>query len=286
MTPNDDLSQYALLAELTTTWLGRSYHYLESLDSTNDKLKAWAAAGYPAGTVLLADYQTAGRGRLDRRWEAPPASSLLFSTLLRPGWPARQGGWLTMLGGLAVAETIEAITGLSARLKWPNDVVLEDEYLEDEYLKDEFAETTGAWRKVGGLLLDGALDAAGRLESVILGIGLNVNVPATALPRTATPATSLLAAAGRPFPRRPLLLALLARLEARYDAAMGGVSPWAEWNERLVTIGRNVRVAAIGQAQTLDGRAEGTDEWGQLLVRDAAGRLHTVAAGDVTLRED
>jgi BirA family biotin operon repressor/biotin-[acetyl-CoA-carboxylase] ligase len=267
---DDNLDETEVRAALTTAWLGQSYFYLDAIDSTNDHMKAWAAdPAYPTGTVLLTDYQSAGRGRLDRRWEAPPGTSLLFSVLFRPGWPAEQGPWLTMLAGLAAAEAIEAVAGLPARLKWPNDVVIDHD---------------GAWRKVGGLLLDTTLGSDGRLESAILGIGLNVNIPAEALSAAATPATSLLVAGGRPVARRPLLIALLERLERRYDAADAGRSPHAEWRERLVTIGHPVTVSAAGSDQVLTGIAEDTDEWGQLIVRDETGRRRTIAAGDVTLR--
>ena len=168
-----------------------------------------------------------------------------------------------------VVAAIESVAGRPARLKWPNDVVLDHD---------------GAWRKVCGLLLDSTLDPAGRLESAILGVGLNVNIPAEQLPVAPMPPISLQVAAGRPIARRPLLLALLDRLEQGYDAADAGQSPWAEWNARLITIGQAVRVSA-GSSAALEGLAEGTDEWGQLLVRDAAGRQHVVAAGDVTLRD-
>jgi BirA family biotin operon repressor/biotin-[acetyl-CoA-carboxylase] ligase len=265
-----ELQEAAVRAEMATGWLGRPYFYVETIDSTNDRLKAWAAdPAYPAGTVLLTDYQSAGRGRLDRRWEAPPGTSLLFSVLLRPGWPAERGAWLMMLAGLAVAETVEDVAGLPARLKWPNDVVIAYE---------------GEWRKTCGLLLDATLAPDERLATAVVGIGLNVNIPAAALPEASTPATSLLVAGGRPVARRPLLLALLNRLERYYEAADAGQSPWAAWNERLITIGRPVVVSAAGPADALSGVAEGADEWGRLLVRDAAGRLHAVAAGDVTLR--
>ncbi len=145
------------------------------------------------------------------------------------------------------------------------------------------------WGKVGGVLLDAALDGDGRLAHAVIGIGLNVNVPVGALPNTAVtpaalPAASLLVAAGRPTPRRTLLVALLERLEAYYDAADAGRSPHAPWNARLMTLGQAVRVSAAGSAAPLAGVAEGTNEGGCLLVRDAAGTLHTVAAGDVTLR--
>ncbi len=267
----DQLDEASVRSELATTWLGRPYHYVADIDSTNDRLKEWAADPARAtGTVLLAEFQSAGRGRLDRRWEAPPGGGLLFSALLRPGWPARQGVWLTMLAGLAVAAAIESVAGRPARLKWPNDVVLDHD---------------GVWRKVCGMLLDSTLDAAGRLESAILGVGLNVNIPTEQLPVAPMPPISLQVAAGRPIARRPLLLALLDRLERGYDAADAGHSPWAEWNARLITTGQTVRVSAAGSAAVLEGLAEGTDEWGQLLVRDAAGRQHVVAAGDVTLRD-
>lgn len=269
MTAELELSEAAVGATLTTRWLGRAYRYAAELDSTNEQMKRWAAEGAPHGAVWLANFQSAGRGRLDRRWDTPPGTSLLLSALLRPaGWPAERGAWLTMLAGLAVAEAVEAVAGLPARLKWPNDVLLEHE---------------GEWRKAGGLLLDAALNGD-QLTTAILGIGLNVNVPAGVLPDFATPATSLLAAGGQPLSRRALLAELLARLERHYEAADAGQSPAAAWSARLITLGRAVVVSAAGTAAPLAGVAEGVDEWGRLLVRDAAGQLHTVAAGDVTLR--
>ena len=272
--PENELSEAAVRAELATVWLGRPYLYMEEVESTNDRMKAWVAdPAYPSGTVLLADYQFAGRGRLDRRWEAPPGMALLFSVLLRPHWPAHQGSWLTMLAGLAVAEAIEDVAELPARLKWPNDVVL--------------AEGEGPeWRKVCGLLLDVTLAPGGesRLESAIIGIGLNVNTPAARLSAATTPATSLLIAGGKPVSRRALLVAILARLERHYDAALDGRSPAQTWATRLITLGRRVTVTTTASAAPLIGTAEGIDAWGQLLVRDDGGALHTVAAGDVTLR--
>ncbi len=283
---NDDLSEAAVGATLTTAWLGRVYRYLPRTGSTNDDLKAWAAGIAPApplansrpapaspaphGAVLATGYQSAGRGRLDRRWDAPPDTSLLLSLLLRSGdWPAERGPWLTMLAGLAVAEAIEVVVGLPARLKWPNDVVL---------AHDE------GWRKVCGLLLDTTLDAAGRLETAVVGIGLNVNIPAGQLPAAITPPTSLLVAAGRVVARRPLLAALLAMLERHYERVAAGHSPAEAWSARLITLGQRVQVTAAGAGTPLVGLAEATDAWGRLLVRDDAGRQHTIAAGDVTLR--
>lgn len=267
---SDELSEPNVTPVLTTNWLGRPYLYTAAIASTNDELKTLSAdPDVASGTVLLADYQSSGRGRMQRRWETPPGSSLLFSALFRPNWPARQSFWLMMLAGLAVTESIEATTGLDARLKWPNDVVIE---------------LGGQWRKLCGLLLDVALSTDGRVESAVLGVGLNVNISAEDLPEAVTPPASLLVAAGRPVPRVPLLVELLQRMERHYDAALAGLSPVEAWSERLVTLGRAVRVTAAGSAEALTGVAESVDAWGRLLVRDEAGILHAVAAGDVTLR--
>lgn len=225
-----------------------------------------ADKGAPAGTLLLTDYQAAGKGRFDRRWEAPPTTSLLLSLLFRPGWPARQAPWLTMCAGLAVVDAVESETGLRAGLKWPNDVMLK---------------TDSGWRKIGGLLLETELEDD-HLQLAVLGIGLNVNIPLEQLP--APGATSLLAAGGQTTPRLPLLAALLEHLERRYEAADQGESPQPAWDRRLITRGQQVQVS--GGRETVEGIAEGTDEWGRLLVRDDEGRVHALAAGDVTLREE
>lgn len=273
MVKDNDLSKTAVTDTLRTTWLGRPYLYFESVESTNVLLKEHLAtadeAALPAGTVYLTDFQSAGRGRLARRWEAPACTSLLFSVLLRPGWPTQQANWLTMMASMAAADAIESLTELTVSVKWPNDLMLLSGHV---------------WHKVGGILLEGDLGEDGRLRSVILGIGLNVNIPANQLPAAVTPATSLQVAGGRPLPRRPLLIALLSRLEAYYEAAGQGESPQPAWNRRLMMVGQPVQVTPTTGGEAISGIAEGTDPWGQLLVRDDTGVLHTIAAGDVTLR--
>lgn len=265
-----ELHETAVQPRLTTQWIGRSYRYFASVGSTNTLLKEAATAqALPAGAVFLTDYQSQGRGRLERRWEAPPGTSLLLSVLFRPQWPAERLSWLTMIAGLAVAEAMEAAAVVPVALKWPNDVVIEHK---------------GVWRKVCGLLLEGTITAEERLAYAVLGVGMNVNITAAQLPAASTPPISLLVAAGRPISRLELLVAFLARLEQRYATADAGESPQPAWNRRLVTLGREVIVSRVGEAETLTGVAEDTDEWGQLRVRDAVGRIHTVAAGDVTLR--
>jgi BirA family biotin operon repressor/biotin-[acetyl-CoA-carboxylase] ligase len=181
--------------------------------------------------------------------------------------------WLVMLGSLAAAEAIETVAGIPVRLKWPNDLLVE---------------VNGAWRKVGGLLLETRLDPSGNVTTAVLGIGLNVNQAADQLPDaiySPTTPTSLRLASGRTQSRRELLAACLGRLERHYEAAANGRSPQPAWRERLITLGDTVTVSIDGLTPSLEGVAEDVDPWGCLLVRDQSGRLHTIAAGDVTLRE-
>ena len=269
MSEADSLSVPAISSALRTNWLGRPVHYRAATGSTNDDLHELSLKGAPAGTLLVTDYQSQGKGRLDRRWETPPGTSLLCSLLFRPGWPAEQAAWLTMAAGVAAVEAIRSLTGLAAFLKWPNDLVLAGE--------------NGDWQKVGGLLASGTF-ANQELASLILGTGINVNIPAGALPQASTPPTSLLIALGRPVSRLALLAAYLTQLENLYQAAGEGHSPHSVWQERLVTLGQPVVISNLGRPSPLSGIAEGTDRWGSLLVRDRTGQLHTIAAGDATLR--
>lgn len=265
---NEILDLNRISKALGTKWLGRSLVYKESVGSTNDLLLQMAAKGAAAGTVIVADFQTKGRGRHGRSWQAPPGTSLLFSVLFRPDWPAERSPWLTMIAGLAAAEAVAAETGLLARLKWPNDIVVK---------------SGGRWRKLGGMLLDGNF-ADARLRTAVLGTGLNVNIAPDELPESATPATSLSAETGWLVSREKLLARILNGLEKRYLGMEMGHSPWLAWNESLVTLGREVRISGAKHPEAVEGVAEATDEWGRLLVRDPAGRLHKVSAGEVTLR--
>ncbi|MCB8985333.1 MAG: biotin--[acetyl-CoA-carboxylase] ligase [Ardenticatenaceae bacterium] len=269
---DDELTKTAVLPHLSTRWLGQNYHFYDTITSTNDILKEWVNQGDasqpPAGTVLVADYQSAGRGRMSRRWEAERGTSLMFSLLLRPNWPAQQLTWLTMIASLAVVEAAEHLVSVPLGVKWPNDVMLS---------------LDGSWRKWGGLLLEGSVGEDGRLQTAILGIGLNVNMTAVQLPEGLTPVSSLSLAAGHRLSRRRLLVDILASLERHYEAAAAGDSPQTRWRERLITLGQAVTVHQAGQA-ALQGQAVDVDAWGQLLVQTRDGRMHTIAAGDVSLR--
>jgi BirA family biotin operon repressor/biotin-[acetyl-CoA-carboxylase] ligase len=267
----DKISQDTVGAILATRWLGRDYHYADSVASTNDSLRIALRHDHSPighGAVLVAEYQEAGKGRMGRHWEAPWGTSLLFSVLFRPTWSAAQLPWLSLLAGLATAEAIEQAAGVRTGLKWPNDVMIEV--------------GPQRWHKVSGLLLESEV-SGDRIDYAIAGIGINVNIPADELPQAVVPATSLLAATGRHVSRPSLLADLLWRLENWYDAADSGRSPVEHYRRRLLTINQDVAVARFPQGPALFGRAEGIDELGQLIVRDEQGVVHIISAGDVTL---
>ena len=222
---------------LRTRTLGRNLIYLDSTDSTNLLASRLSADGAPSGTVVVADHQTAGRGRLGRSWSAPPGTGIQLSVLLRPPAGARIQE-LSLVGGLAVAETVEAALDLSAQIKWPNDVMVDR-------------------RKVAGVL------AEARDGIVVLGIGLNVNQTRDQLPGDArVPAASLRTVDGVVRERAPLVADLLARLEEHYDAwCDGGLDAVFDGiGSRDFLRGRRVSVGGV------EGIGGGLDRAGRLLV--------------------
>ncbi|HET89714.1 MAG TPA: biotin--[acetyl-CoA-carboxylase] ligase [Chloroflexi bacterium] len=264
----DRLNLAGLEVALTTQHLGHPLVFLPSTGSTNDVAKELAAQGAPEGTVVAADAQTTGRGRLGRRWSAPPGSSLLCSILFRPTLPLEQAPWLTMLCALALADAVKQTTGLQVALKWPNDVVVPS------------STRTPSWRKLAGILTETEVTGE-HLNIVIVGLGCNVNVAPHHLADLAPNATSLLAEIGQPVERGELLAALLARVEARYARLRAGASPHAEWASRLATLGHAVE--ATTATGSLTGVAEAVDEHGALLLRTPNGARHRLLSGDVTL---
>ncbi|EYR63427.1 biotin--acetyl-CoA-carboxylase ligase [Actinotalea ferrariae CF5-4] len=241
-------------------------------------------ADWPDRSVLVADHQDGGRGRRGRTWTTPPRAALTFSTVLRPGAavPPDRWGWLPLLAGLAVVEAVEQVTGVRAVLKWPNDVLVDD--------AGEDLPGWGSHRKVVGILGDLAVVPEGR--AAVVGIGVNVDQAADELP--VPTATSLRLAGNREpgaassgAPDRTLLLAATVRalvaLDERWRAAGGDVRA-AGLDTRVAavcaTLGQAVRVELPGE-RTLTGVARSLAPDGSLEVVDAAGRVHTVLAGDV-----
>jgi len=166
-----------------------------SVASTQGICRVLAAEGAPEGTVVLADHQTAGRGRRGRAWTAPPGTALLFSCVLRPPLDSSRWPELTLTAGCAVAEAVESTAGVAVRLKWPNDVLVDH-------------------RKVAGILAEGVL---GEDPFVVLGIGVNVLQRGADWPPDLSSRAVSLAALGSAVGREALLAAILARVAARYD---------------------------------------------------------------------
>ena len=236
--------------------------------STNADLLAAARAGAPDRSVLTAELQQTGRGRLDRSWLSPPGEGLTVSVLLRPtGVPPARLGWLPLLAGLSLLRTIREHTPLAAALKWPNDLLL--------------GPPGGSpVAKCAGLLAEA--DAGGAQPVVVIGIGLNVRNRRAELPEGA----SSLHAEGAEVRRNELLAALLRRLledEAVWRTAGGdaeAVGLWAAYRAGCATLGRAVRIEQPG-GRSLLATAEDVDGDGRLVVRDEAGATRAVAAGDV-----
>ena len=265
---NHPLSKETIETAITTHRLGHPVHYLPTIPSTNDRLKEMAQDGSPHGTMLITDFQSQGKGRLNRRWETPPNSSLLVSLLFRPFWPAQQATWLTMIAGLAAVSAVQQTTNQTPSLKWPNDLVIQVE---------------GQWCKFGGLLLEGQFND-NKLTYAVLGSGINVNIPTSQLPEAITPPTSLYAVTGQPINRLPFLNHYLLNLEKLYEQTQSGWSPHQSWADRLITLGQPVQVSGQALEAPIEGTAIGVDTWGRLLVQEENSRLHTLAAGDVSLR--
>ncbi|MEU2391036.1 biotin--[acetyl-CoA-carboxylase] ligase [Streptomyces sp. NPDC007369] len=251
-------------ALVTGQGLWSSVEVVPRTGSTNTDLAA-RAAELPEGAVLVAEEQTAGRGRLDRSWVAPARSGLFFSVLLKPGEavPQERWGWLTLLAGVATAAGLARAAGVDTALKWPNDLLVTVE---------------GHERKAAGILAERVADG------IVIGIGLNVSLTEDELP--VPEAGSLALAKAAVTDREPLLKAVLRSLEEWYgnwraaggDPAASGLQE--AYAAQCATLGRHVRADLPG-GRSLTGTAEAVDAEGRLVVRTEDGTHEAVGAGDV-----
>ncbi len=237
------------MPEASPTVFG-AVRWVSEIDSTNRYLLDEARGGAPAGLVVVADHQTAGRGRLGRAWVALPGASLLMSVLLRPSIPVERRHVLVMTAGLAMAEAVEAETGVVAGLKWPNDLVV-------------------GGRKLAGILAEATGDA--------LVIGIGVNLDWTTVPEElAAIATACNLEGGRATSREAVVQTFLDGYAVRLaDLARAR----RDYEQRLVTLGRRVRVEQANGS--LHGMARAVDPSGHLVIDLDDGSEAVVAVGDV-----
>lgn len=260
----DRLLPAEIHARLATVRIGRVVHHFETIDSTNRHAMELARRGAAEGEVVVAEGQTRGRGRLGRSFFSPPGVSLYASVILRPPLPPARAPLITLVAGLAVAETVERHAAVRPALKWPNDVLL-------------------GGKKIAGILTEMESEAD-RVLYVVCGPGVNLNVPARAFPPALRPiATSILAATGRRVDRRQFAADLFAALERRYDefVARGFGALRDDW-EAYSCLG-GAHVAVEGSGERAAGTVLGVDDDGALRLRTAGGEARRVISGEVTI---
>ena len=258
------LTELDISAGLATSRIGSSLICLKETESTNAVAFRMAEEGAPEGTVVIADAQTAGKGRLGRVWLSPAGVNLYCSVVLRPSISPMAACQLTFLSVVAVARAIESCTALKPQIKWPNDILIDG-------------------KKVAGLLNEMNAETE-KVNFVVLGIGVNLNVRLSDLGETLRhPASSLLEEGGVEVDRAAFARTLLTELDQLYDRFLreGEAPVRAEWLERSAIRGRSVRVSQGSREFT--GVVQGVDSFGALLVRLTDGTLETVLSGDVVL---
>jgi BirA family biotin operon repressor/biotin-[acetyl-CoA-carboxylase] ligase len=255
----DSLAAAAITDNLGTLFVGQKVIYYPTLTSTNDIAKRQAQQGVVEGTVVIAEEQTAGKGRIKRLWLSPKGS-IALSVVLYPSLAYLPS--LIMVASLAVVHCIEKVTGLRAQIKWPNDVLING-------------------KKVCGILVESEVRGK-QVDYAIIGIGVNVNLRLSDFPDIAPFATSLSHELGRDVSRRDMIRCLLAEIERLYLILPSGDLVYQEWRHNLVTLGKRVQ-ASSGEA-TYTGLAESVARDGSLLLRQSDGSLIKIVAGDVTLR--
>ena len=243
--------------------MNRHIYHHRLIDSTNDEAKRLIEKGEPHGTLIIADEQTAGRGRSGRTWVTPPMSAIAMSLILRPTAPDHLHlTQISLLGGLAVLEGIKRAIKLTPQLKWPNDVLINGS-------------------KVAGVLAE-SLFVGDRLEAVIVGMGVNVNAAPPPDLKLEYPATCLADALGHQVDREVLINAIIESFDGRYSQ-LGTRDLTEAWSAHLAMKGQGVQV--VGITETMSGTLEGVTSEGALLIRLATGEIKTILAGDVHLRQ-
>jgi BirA family biotin operon repressor/biotin-[acetyl-CoA-carboxylase] ligase len=257
---NEPLTAATVLHGLGTRFIGQRLLVYPAVSSTMDIAREQARRQAPEGTAVVAERQTAGRGRLKRVWQTPEGN-IAVSVVLYP--PRECLPSLIMLTSLAVLHGIRTATGLACQLKWPNDVLI-------------------GGKKVSGILIE-TQAKTGRLDYAIPGIGINVNMRLADYPELQSTATSLTDETGKPVSRIAVLRHLFTELERLYLDMLAGKPLFPEWRDNLATLGRRVNVTSGDSS--IEGTAESVMEDGCLLLRCPDGTLEKITIGDVSLRD-
>ncbi|GMB07902.1 biotin--[acetyl-CoA-carboxylase] ligase [Thermolongibacillus altinsuensis] len=251
---------------LKTKRLGWNVYYEESVPSTQKIAHKLAYDGAEEGTLVIAEEQTAGRGRLDRSWHSPKGTGIWMSLILRPAIPPQQAPQLTLLAAVAVSQGIQEVTGLVPDIKWPNDILLNG-------------------KKAVGILTELQADPD-QVHAVIVGIGINVNQTREHFPsELASTATSLALEAGKPVNRAQLVQMILSKFETLYDQYLQhGFSPIKLlWEGYAVTIGKEVVARTL--SGTVSGVALGITDTGTLKLRTKDGDIHYIYSADIEIKK-
>ena len=253
--------EFLIRNQLTTKFIGKRIIHYATVTSTMEVAKELARQGAEEGTVVIADEQISGRGRLGRTWLSPKGS-LTLSIVFRPS--LRLLSQLLMLTSVAVVHVIGQFCGLKAAIKWPNDILIRG-------------------KKVCGILIESEVEGE-IINFAIVGIGMNVNLTTASFPEISTLATSLSQELGREISLPSFTAALLIEIERLYLLAQAGIPIHKEWQEHLETLGKWVRVK-VGEV-VKEGKAKPTTEEGALLLHHSNGTITTITVGDVTVLKD
>jgi BirA family biotin operon repressor/biotin-[acetyl-CoA-carboxylase] ligase len=260
----DILTQEEIGYYLKTKQIGKQVLYHPQIGSTNEEAKRQGAQGVKHGTVIIADEQVAGKGRLGRNWSSPPGTGIWMSILLRPELQPVDAPKITLVAGLAVCKAVEKVTGLCARIKWPNDIVIQG-------------------KKVCGILTEMSAEME-QVNYIVLGIGMNVNTEGFP-EEIGHIATSLRLEGNKKYCRKELVSEIFHQFEAYYEAFLSheNLSPILEkYKKFCVTLGREVQV--IRRQDTFRGMAEDIDMDGNLVVQKENGERVSVFSGEVSVR--
>lgn len=244
--------------------IGSDFFYTEKIDSTNIKAAVLAEKGATDGTVVLAEQQTSGKGRLGRRWESPEGSGIYCSIILRPNLALQETSLVTFIAAIAISEAINTLADAKTQIKWPNDILLNE-------------------KKIVGVLTEASAEMQ-HVNYIILGFGINVNTPKELLPpRIIFPASSMAAEMNKQFDRVEIVSLCLKQFDYWYNKLTetnGHEQIIERWSELSGMTGRNVRVEQVNN--TINGTIEGVSPDGALLVKEKT-TIHTIYSGDVKL---